>query len=98
MDSSATIFGLGKQANPWSKIFCVPGDNCQEGDILGCHNSVCVCGGVGVGEALLPDLGSKGQGWAKHPMMHDTATTAKNYWIQILAVSILKLLDLDIVP
>ena len=29
-----TIFGLGKQANLWSKIFCDPGDNCQEVEIF----------------------------------------------------------------
>ena len=29
-----TISVLGKQANPWSRIFCVPGDNCQEVEIF----------------------------------------------------------------
>ena len=81
-----TIFGLGKQANLWSKIFCDPGDNCQEVEIIQVVTH-CACGGVAWGKRWCRDLVGKGQGWAKRHMMHDTATTAENYWIQILAVS-----------
>lgn len=49
-----TIFGLGKQANPWSRIFCDPGDNCQEVEIFQVvTHCVCVWWG-GMGEALVP--------------------------------------------
>ena len=56
--------------------------------------TVCACGGVAWGKLWCRDLVGKGQGWTKPPMMHDTATTAKNYWIQILAVSKLRNPDL----